>query len=128
MINPINLDDIVTYICKEDRESENPTVWNFKPLTFKEERFLKKITLECFNNDSKDLYVDNARKYLDVGMIEPSNFGFKFERDRKASSVIENVKPWSDATLSSIPADIREELAAFVIKGYSDIKEEELKN
>ena len=128
MINSISLEDVTEYVCKDDRKTDDPTVWKFKALTYNEECFLKKLSLKNYNSENQENFIDDSRIYLDVAMIEPSNFGFKLERNVKAKCIIGNTKPWTDESISSIPHKVRDELISFVIKGYSDIDEEELKN
>lgn len=128
MIESINLEEPVEYICREDRDSDNPTIWKFKPLTYKEECFLKKLSIKNYKDDSGELFIDNASIYLHVSLCGADNFDCEFIRDNKAKCVFEKIHPWSDETISKIPFKNRDELVSFVIKGYSDMEEKDLKN
>lgn len=127
----------VEYVLTRDRNSEVKTIFLFKDLTFKEEEFIKDIAIK----------VSNAGKYKDKKMQESQNVclhialaGAKnffregekeeveWKRDEKKKAVFGETKPWTDGTLLQIQMLDRIELYGFVVSGYTDLEDKDLKN
>lgn len=121
MIKLVDVNEPVPYIDVEDKE--NPTHWNFRRFNFKQEKFVQKITI----NDNK-AFIDRADMYLHLGLMGSDDFEGTLERDEKKKDVYPGIKPWTEETLVQIPFDVRDRMIAFVIGGYAELKDDELKN
>lgn len=124
MIEAINLNDPVMHVCEKD--SDDVTVWLFKQLSIAEETYLRKLMVQTHGNPEG--FIEVAHDFLHIALQGAENFKGEFKRDHAKPDVIPGVKPWADETLSRIPRDTREDLVAFVINGYTDLSETELKN
>jgi len=130
MIKPVSLTESILYTCKEDRKSDVPTRWPFRSLTIAEESFLKELSLKAIQqSDQMALIMEkNSRIYLDVALEKPENWDGVWERNTDKKAVFNDIKPLSDKTLQQIPYEIRSELVSFVVRGYLEASEDELKN
>lgn len=124
MIQAIDLNESVRYVCEKD--SENATVWIFKQLSIAEETYLRKLVARTQGNPEG--FIEVAHDFLHIALEGAENFKGEFKRDHAEPDIIPGVKPWASETLSRIPRDTREDLISFVINGYTDLSETELKN
>ena len=127
MINPIDLEENKRYVCKSDRKDKQPTTWLFRPLLISQELYINKLGSEL-KDSTTEKRVEISLNLLHIGLIGAENYKGKWKRDESADDVLPGIKPWSEATLSAIPAEARFELATYIIGGYTELTEEEAKN
>lgn len=136
MITAITPGEPVEYVAISDRDETNKTTWLLRNLSIKEEDFLNDMALKVSrgakNNEKRVLEAQNI--CINLALIGARNFKRKdgtdatWVRQEDAQPVHGEIKPWTDETLVQIPYEIRAELYGYIIGGYRELKETELKN
>jgi hypothetical protein len=132
MIKPIDLDEIIPYVCDCDKDEENPVIWKFRHPTYKQEIYFKKKRMRL--PDDITIMPDISAEALHICLVGADNWPAEMQKvEVKKEEELKQVcsEKWSDKTLASIPVNIRDELAAHSIKIFEnnlELSEEEAKN
>jgi len=126
MITPINFDEPIEYICKDDKSDKKPTVWLFRQLTVSQENWLKRKISELSKANDMIALCEVGPEILSMCLSGAKNWNASL--DREDAELLPGVKALKEKSLSTIPAKYRDELIAFCIRGYSEVDESEAKN
>lgn len=130
--------DFTEYTLERERKKEKSkqTIWKIKNLSLEEEEYInQKVILASKIEDTSERLQANSeavKETLAIGLLGAINFKRKkgssvWERNEKAESILNDVKPWTDNTLAQINKRDRDELAAEIIDRRV-LEEEEEKN
>ncbi len=122
MIEALNPEKTIDYVCKEDEK--DPTTWHLKRLTIAEETYISEMAVSASKEDGASKVFEYTLTALHIGLIGADNFSLdgepvKFERDNSAPDLIagSGLKPLTGDTLMKIPREVRDELAGVIING-----------